>query len=107
VLDEPTVAMDVASRRAFLDTIRAVPILAFIALALASGMFVPLDQMPGFLRSIARLLFTYHHAQLAWGAIGAANKSAMTSVSWLTAYAVALFGLAAWAYRRDSLCKCG
>jgi hypothetical protein len=75
VLDEPTVAMHEASRRAFLDTLRAVPILAFIALA--------------------------------WGAIGAANEGGMTSLGWLAAYAVALFGLAAWAYRRDSLCKFG
>jgi ABC-2 type transport system permease protein len=83
----------------------AVANLAFIALAFASGMFVPLDQMPSLLRSIAPLLPTYHYAQLAWGAIGAANESSLASVAWLAACAVILFGLAAWAYRRDSLRK--
>ena len=83
----------------------AVANLTYIGLAFASGMFVRLDQMPDFLRSIAPLLPTYHYAQLAWGAIGAANESTLVSVTWLAGYAVALFGLAAWAYRRETLRK--
>lgn len=83
----------------------AVANLVFIGLAFASGMFVRLDQMPDFLRSIAPLLPTYHYAQLAWGAIGAANESAAASVGWLAGYTVALFALAAWAYRRETLRK--
>ena len=61
--------------------------------------------MPDFLRSVAPLLPTYHYAQLAWGAIGAASESTAASVAWLAGYTVALFGLAAWAYRRESLRK--
>jgi len=80
----------------------AVANLTFIGLAFASGMFVRLDQMPAFLRSIAPLLPTYHYAQLAWGAIGAANEAALASLAWLIGYTVAFFGLAAWAYRREA-----
>jgi len=83
----------------------AVANLTYIGLAFASGMFVRLDQMPDFLRSIAPLLPTYHYAQLAWGAIGAANESTLVSVAWLAGYTVALFALAAWAYRRETLRK--
>jgi ABC-2 type transport system permease protein len=81
----------------------AVANLLFIGLAFASGMFVRLDQMPGFLRAIAPLLPTYHYAQLAWGAIGAANESGAASVGWLAGYTVVLFALAGWAYRRETL----
>lgn len=58
--------------------------------------------MPAFLRSIAPLLPTYHYAQLAWGAIGAANETSAASLAWLVGYTVAFFGLAAWAYRREA-----
>jgi ABC-2 type transport system permease protein len=80
----------------------AVANLLFIGMAFASGMFVRLDQMPDFLRSIAPLLPTYHYAQLAWGAIGAASESTLIAGGWLVGYGVALFALAAWAYRRES-----
>jgi ABC-2 type transport system permease protein len=80
----------------------AVANVTFIALAFASGMFVPLSQMPDVMQTIAPLLPTYHYAQLAWGAVGAATESTLTSITWLVAYGVALFGLAGWAYRRES-----
>jgi ABC-2 type transport system permease protein len=80
----------------------AVANLVFIGLAFASGMFVPLAQMPDFIRVIAPALPTYHYAEFAWGAIGAASESAVTSAAWLAAYGLGLFALAAWAYRRES-----
>jgi ABC-2 type transport system permease protein len=90
---------------AFLASPTAAPAIAnmaFIGLAFASGMFVPLDQMPDVVRSIAPLLPTYHYAQLAWGAIGAADEGTITSLLWLAGYAAVLLGLAAWAWRREA-----
>jgi ABC-2 type transport system permease protein len=80
----------------------AVANLLFIGLAFGSGMFVPIDQMPGFLASVAPYLPTYHYAQLAWGALGAASESGWVAMAWLAGYTVVLFGLAAWAYRREA-----
>ncbi len=81
----------------------AVANLAYIGMAFASGMLVRLDQMPDVLRVIAPALPTYHYAQLAWGALGTADESGWVSAAWLAAYAVGLFGLAAFAYRREAL----
>jgi ABC-2 type transport system permease protein len=80
----------------------AIANLAFIGLAFASGMFVPLDQMPDVVRSVAPVLPTYHYAQLAWGAIGAADEGALTSMLWLAGYAIVFLGLAAWGWRREA-----
>ncbi|MGO9177663.1 MAG: ABC transporter permease [Candidatus Limnocylindrales bacterium] len=79
----------------------AVANLLFIGMAFASGMLVPLDQMPGFLREVAPLLPTYHYAQFAWNALGVGEESVWVSGAWLMAYTAALFGLAAFAYRRE------
>jgi ABC-2 type transport system permease protein len=73
----------------------------YIGMAFASGMLVPLDQMPSFLREVAPVLPTYHYAQFAWSALGVGEESVWVSAGWLIAYAVALFGLAAFAYRRE------
>jgi len=79
----------------------AVANLLFIGMAFASGMLVRLDQMPGFLRVVAPVLPTYHYAQFAWNALGVGDESVWVSGAWLIAYAVALFALAAFAYRRE------
>lgn len=80
----------------------AVANLVFIGMAFASGMLVQLDQMPDVLRLVAPYLPTYHYAQLAWGAIGATQQAAATSALWLIGFSVGLFGLAAFAYRREA-----
>lgn len=76
--------------------------LVFIAMAFASGMFVPLDQLPGFLRAVAPILPTYHFAQFAWDAIGAADEGALVSGAWLLGWSIGLFAVAAFAYRRET-----
>jgi len=83
----------------------AVANLLFLVLAFGSGMLIRIDQMPDFLRTIAPFLPTYHYAQLAWGALGAASEGWAVSVAWLAGYAVLLFGIAAWAYRREAARK--
>lgn len=80
----------------------AVANLLFIGMAFASGMLVRLDQMPDFLRAVAPYLPTYHFAQFAWGAIGAGDEGALVSGAWLLAWAVGLFAVAAFAYRRET-----
>jgi ABC-2 type transport system permease protein len=79
----------------------AVANLVYIGMAFASGMLVRLDQMPEFLRAIAPALPTYHYAQFALGAIGAADESGWLSAAWLLGYAIVLFALAALAYQRE------
>ena len=80
----------------------AVANLLFIALAFGSGMLVRVDQMPDYLATVAPYLPTYHYAQLAWGALGAATEDGLLAAAWLTGYTVVLFALAAWAYRREA-----
>ena len=79
----------------------AVANMAYIGMAFASGMLVPMDQMPDVLRGIAPLLPTYHFAQLAWDALGVADEPAVVSGGWLLGWTVVLLALAALAYRRE------
>ncbi|MHB1475357.1 MAG: ABC transporter permease [Dermatophilaceae bacterium] len=83
----------------------AVANLTYLVLAFGSGMLIRLDQMPGFLRTIAPYLPTYHYAQLSWGALGASTESLLTSVAWLATYAIVFFAIARWAYQREAARK--
>jgi ABC-2 type transport system permease protein len=81
----------------------AVANIVFMVMAFASGMFIPLDQLPEIVAQIAPYLPTYHYAQLAWRALGVPGTADLTvSVAWLAGYAVVFFGLAIWGYRRES-----
>lgn len=80
----------------------AVVNLIYLPLAFASGLFLPLDQLPQFIQRLARYLPTYHYAQLAWSAIGAAREPVAVSLVWLAGYTVLLLSLAARAYRRET-----
>jgi ABC-2 type transport system permease protein len=75
--------------------------LVYLPLSFASGLFVPPNQLPGFVQRIAPYLPTYHAGQLAWGSLGASSVSMTTTLAWLTAYAVAFFALALAFYRRE------
>jgi ABC-2 type transport system permease protein len=74
----------------------------YMLLAFASGFLVPMSQLPNFVQHVAIYLPTYHAAQLAWAAIGVSTESVFVSLTWLLGYAVLLFGIALWAYRRDA-----
>jgi ABC-2 type transport system permease protein len=74
--------------------------LIYLPMALASGLFVPINQLPGLVQLIAPLLPVYRYAQLAWGALGAATEPLGTTLLWLAAWTVVLFGLAIRAYGR-------
>jgi ABC-2 type transport system permease protein len=79
----------------------AIANITYMVLAFASGIFIPFDQLPGFIRAVAVYLPTYHYAQLAWGAVGLPTESALVAFAWLIGYGVALLAIAGWAYRRE------
>lgn len=93
---------------AYLSSPNAAPAVAnllYLVLAFGSGMLIRVDQMPDFLRTLAPYLPTYHYAQLSWGVLGASTESLAASLAWMAAYTLALFGVAAWAYRREAASK--
>ena len=85
--------------------------LVFLPLSFASGFFVPLSQLPDFLRDLAPFLPTYHYGQLVWRVTGSplaveaftgmAPEPAWLHVLWLAATFVVFGALAVWAYRRQ------
>jgi len=75
--------------------------LAYLPLSFASGLFIPLDQLPGFIQKIAPYTPTYHYARLAWSAVGANVGSVGTSIVWLIGYGIAFVTLAIWGYSRE------
>jgi ABC-2 type transport system permease protein len=72
-----------------------------LPLSFASGLFVPLPELPPFVQHIAPYLPAYHYGQLAWGAVGVAQESWTTAAIWLTGYAVVFLLIALRAYGRD------
>ena len=75
--------------------------LIYLPLSFASGLFMPVSQMPGFVRTIAPYLPSYHYGQLAWSAVGAPAEPLHVSLAWLAGYTVLFMGLALRAYRRE------
>lgn len=83
----------------------AVANLIYLPLSFASGLFVPLDQLPGFIRTLAPFLPSYHYARLAWSAVAMHPYDIGPSLVWVAAYSLALFALALRAYRREEQLK--
>jgi ABC-2 type transport system permease protein len=78
----------------------------YLPIAFASGIFVPVDQLPEFIRNLAPYLPLNPFVQLAWDAIGVkTDRDLATAVLYLVAYSVGFFALAVWAYRRDTSLK--
>jgi ABC-2 type transport system permease protein len=74
----------------------------YLPTAFASGIFIPVNQLPEFIRQLAPYLPLNPFVQLGWDAIGVPiDRSVTTATLYLVAYAVAFFALAMWAYRRD------
>ena len=75
--------------------------LSFFILAFASGIFVPLSQLPDVLQNIAPYSPFYRLGQLAWNAVGVQTSSISEAIWLLALYAVVFFALAVLAYRRE------
>jgi ABC-2 type transport system permease protein len=79
----------------------AVANLVYLPLAFASGLFVPPNQLPGFVQSFAPYLPTFHYGQLVWGSLRASTEPLWVSLAWLGGYGIVFFAMALRAYRRD------
>lgn len=79
--------------------------LIYLPLSFASGLFVPVNQLPAFVQTLAPYLPSYHYAQLAWSALGAGSEPLGTSLLWLAGYTALFLTLAVRAYRREERAK--
>ena len=80
--------------------------IVYLPIAFASGIFIPVNQLPTFLQSWAPYLPLHPFVELGWSAIGAPTDQAVsTAVLYLVGYAVVFFALAVWAYGRDTATK--
>jgi ABC-2 type transport system permease protein len=73
----------------------------YFLLSFASGLWIPLTQLPRFVQTIAPYLPTYHYAQIAWRAVGADDGKFGTHVLWLISTTLVFGALAVWGYRHD------
>jgi ABC-2 type transport system permease protein len=75
--------------------------IAFLLLSFASGIFVPVNQLPDFMQRLAPYLPMYRLAELGWNAVGAQTTSPGTDVLWLLFYGLAFAFVAMLAFRRE------
>ncbi|GBF07254.1 ABC transporter [Deinococcus aerius] len=88
----------------FLANPQAAQILANIVsviIAFASGLFVPLDGLPGFIQKVAPYLPSYHLAQVGWNTVAGHTAGEAAHWLWLAGYTVVFAALAIWGLRRD------
>jgi len=83
----------------------AVANLIYLPLSFASGLFMPLNQMPAFIQKLAPYLPSYHYAQLAWSALGAGHEALWVSLLWLAGYTAVFLALAIRSYKREERAK--
>ena len=80
----------------------AVANLIFLPLAFGSGLFLPLELLPGVVQDIAPYLPSYHVAQLGWQLMGFDEGSSLAvHAVWGAGYTLVFLALALVAYRRD------
>jgi ABC-2 type transport system permease protein len=82
-------------------SVAAVLNVVYLPMAIASGMFLPLEQLPSLFQTVAPVLPTYRFTRLAWSAIGADPHSLGTDVFWLAVFTAAFVVLALAAYKLD------
>lgn len=68
--------------------------LSFLVLSFASGIFVPLTQLPTVVQNIAPYLPLYRLAQLGWNTVGVHTDPVSDAIWWLVGYGL-VFALAA------------
>ncbi|MEV0430522.1 ABC transporter ATP-binding protein/permease [Micromonospora sp. NPDC050495] len=75
--------------------------IVYLLLSFASGMFVPLNQLPSLAEALAPFLPTWHFARIGWGAVGVEPGFGLPSLLVLIAYTAAFTALAVMGYRRE------
>jgi len=79
-------------------TAQAAMTITYLSLAILGGLWTPVSQFPDTLATIARMLPTYHFADLGWSAVFGTGTD-LEDVLVLSAWAVAIFSVVAWRYR--------
>ena len=80
----------------------AVANLVYLPMAFASGLFVPVEQLPDFVQKAAPYLPTYHFAEAAHAVVGHGREPLERAFLWLGGWTVVLFVVAVRAYMRDA-----
>ena len=76
--------------------------LAWLPMAFASGLWIPISELPQLVQSVAPFLPPYHFVQLALGTIGASEGgSPVLHAGAVLAFTVVFLLVAAWGFRRD------
>ncbi len=76
--------------------------LAWLPMAFASGLWIPISQLPDVLQSVAVALPPYHFVQLALGTIGASEGgSPVVHAAALLGFTLVFLLVAGWGFRRD------
>jgi len=76
--------------------------LIYLPMAFASGLWIPIHQLPALVQGIAPALPPYHFAQLALGTVGAAESGSQAlHAIVLLAFTAFFLTVAAWGFRRD------
>ena len=77
--------------------------LAWLPMAFASGLWIPISQLPDVVQSVAVALPPYHFVQLALGTIGASEGgSPVVHAAALLGFTLLFLVVAAWGFRRDA-----
>ncbi len=76
--------------------------LVYLPLAFASGLWIPIEVLPGVMKQLAAWLPPYHYAQLALAVMGGGRGGPTWShLLVLAGFTLASLGIARFAYRRD------
>ena len=76
--------------------------LAWLPMAFASGLWIPISQLPDVVQSVAVALPPYHFVQLALGTIGASEGgSPVVHAAAVLGFTLVFLVVAAWGFRRD------
>jgi ABC-2 type transport system permease protein len=76
--------------------------LAWLPMAFASGLWIPISQLPDVVQSVAVALPPYHFVQLALGTIGASEGgSPVVHAAAMLGFTLLFLVVAAWGFRRD------
>ncbi len=80
----------------------AVVNLLYLPMAFLSGLWIPVQVLPGILQKLAPALPPYHYSQLALAQVGANSGPALwVSILYLMVFTIVSLGLALVGYRRD------
>jgi ABC-2 type transport system permease protein len=75
--------------------------LILLPMSFASGIFFPINSLPGFIKDIAPYLPMYHLGHIAWNSVGVPYDDLWKSVLWLVGYSVVFLLITLWAVRRE------